>query len=345
MNPSQISDFFAARREKGEDLVLATVVETAGSTYSKAGTYMIIDNAGNFRGMLSGGCLEGDLAERAARVLESGDAAIAEYNLGADDELFGLGVGCEGTMRILLQPLNASSNYEPFQTINDLSNGHAAAKIALVVASDAATVKPGAATLLVNEQEIRLGVSDDFAVDFSVHGLQNYRTGDTACQVLVFEIHPTPRLLILGAGMDSEPIVGLASELGWRCTIQDHRPSYIEGRNLPSRVEKLCMPAAEVSQQIELADFDLAMIMSHHLATDTEYLRQLASTNIGYVGLLGPPHRRDRILASASDAAAKLAGRLHGPAGIDLGGRGPGPIALSIIAEMQRYLASRATGE
>ena len=85
--------------------------------------------------------------------------------------------------------------------------------------------------------------------------------------------------------------------------------------------------------------------MSHHLTTDTTYLRQLASTDIGYIGLLGPPHRRDRILGSIEDLASTLERRLHGPAGLDLGGRGPGPIALSIVAEMQRYLSDRITSE
>jgi xanthine/CO dehydrogenase XdhC/CoxF family maturation factor len=75
---------------------------------------MIIDGEGNFCGMLSGGCLEGDLVERAREVIRTGEPQTASYDLGADDELWGLGVGCDGTMRVLLQPLLPQTNYQPF---------------------------------------------------------------------------------------------------------------------------------------------------------------------------------------------------------------------------------------
>jgi xanthine dehydrogenase accessory factor len=81
--------------------------------------------------------------------------------------------------------------------------------------------------------------------------------------------------------------------------------------------------------------------MSHHLASDRAYLGQLAATSLRYIGLLGPAARRDRLLSELGDAAKALTGRLHGPAGIDLGGRGPAAIALSIIAEVQGVLQGR----
>ena len=67
----------------------------------------------------------------------------------------------------------------------------------------------------------------------------------------------------------------------------------------------------------------------------------MAVTDIGYVGLLGPVRRKERLLAEIGDIAARLDKRLHGPAGMRLGGRGPGPIALEIVAEMQQFLANR----
>jgi xanthine dehydrogenase accessory factor len=76
--------------------------------------------------------------------------------------------------------------------------------------------------------------------------------------------------------------------------------------------------------------------MSHHLASDRTYLGQLAECSIPYIGLLGPPARRERLLSEIGDAAGKLRDRLHAPAGLELGGRGPEPIALSIIAQMQK---------
>ena len=96
--------------------------------------------------------------------------------------------------------------------------------------------------------------------------------------------------------------------------------------------------AAGLSESVNLTEFDLAVVMSHHLASDRNYLRQLAQTDIAYIGLLGPKNRRERLLSELGEDAQRLQGRLHGPAGLDIGGSGPAPIALSIVAQMQKHL-------
>ena len=128
----------------GEALVLATVFETAGSTYSKAGAQMLITGDGLFHGMLSGGCLEGDLAERARQVLASGTPQSVTYDLGQnDEELWGLGVGCDGLMRIFLQPLLAQAGYEPFATMARALAGDSEQAAATVIESDIDALPPG----------------------------------------------------------------------------------------------------------------------------------------------------------------------------------------------------------
>jgi xanthine dehydrogenase accessory factor len=118
MTPKNLLKSFNEWRAQEQPLVLASVFETAGSTYSKAGARMLINSEGDFQGMLSGGCLEGDLAERARQVIDSGDAQMVTYDLGLNDEvLWGLGVGCDGLMKIFLQPLLAGNAYAPFDAI------------------------------------------------------------------------------------------------------------------------------------------------------------------------------------------------------------------------------------
>jgi len=298
LNPTKLLQFFESRRDRAEPLVLVTVYETEGSTYSKAGAQMLVDQNGVFRGMLSGGCLEGDLAIRAQQVLESGISQTITYDLGADeDELWGMGVGCDGLMRVLLQPLLPQDDYAPFAKIADVLRGHTAAEITIPVADDS------------------LGV-------------------------LVIRVEPPPRVLVLGAGLDAEPLVRFAAELGWRCTVFDHRQAYIDNGDFSAAEATCCAPAGELADRLNLSEFDMAIVMSHHLASDRHYLMQLAATDIAYVGLLGPRKRRDRLLSEIGGVAAKLENRIHGPAGLDIGGRGPAPIALSIIAQMQQALTS-----
>src|SRR5262245_57277742 len=118
MGARQLIQSFHTWRAAAEPLVLATVYETAGSTYSKAGHRILLAGSGDYRGLVSGGCLEGDLAERSRVVLASGKATAVTYDLrDSADELWGLGVGCNGLLRVFLQPLLATNDYEPFSTI------------------------------------------------------------------------------------------------------------------------------------------------------------------------------------------------------------------------------------
>ncbi|MDX1507057.1 MAG: XdhC family protein [Woeseiaceae bacterium] len=315
MSAQQLARFFETRRDRGDSLVLATVFETEGSTYSKAGARMLIDADGVFQGMLSGGCLEGDLAVRARVVLESQQAQAVTYDLGADgDDLWGLGVGCDGRMRVLLQAIGSAQSYEPFATILATRFGDEALEARLVVEPQAGT--PG---------------DTSFVSPADAAALPVYADG-----VLRTLVSPLPRLLVLGAGLDAEPVVRLAAEMSWRCTVSDHRPAYVEGGRFDAAERRLCCPAAEIAAQLELDSYDAAIVMSHHLDSDRSYLGQLAQSRIPYVGLLGPAGRRDRLVAELGEAGELLGDRLHAPVGLDIGGRGPAAIALSIVAELQQ---------
>lgn len=297
MNPTTLLQFFDTHRERAEPLVLVTVYDTSGSTYSKAGAQMLVNANGVFRGMLSGGCLEGDLAIRAQQVLDSRKPQIVTYNLGqGDDELWGMGVGCDGLMRMQLQPLLPKDGYAPFAEIARILRGNDA-------------------------QEVRVPLVDESNSELTIL------------------VEPPPQILVLGAGLDAEPVVRFAAELGWRCTVVDHRKAYIDNGDFTAAVATYCTASNRLSDALDLDDYDMAVVMSHHLASDRDYLMHLADTSVAYIGLLGPPNRRERLLADLGESGRKLDGRLYGPAGIPIGGRGPAAIALSIVAQMQQKLS------
>jgi xanthine dehydrogenase accessory factor len=269
MNSAKLQRFFEQRRARNEPLVLVSVTSTEGSTYSKAGDLMLIDQNGVACGMLSGGCLESDLAARARVVLESGAPQSVTYELASgDDDVWGLGIGCDGSMVIGLQRISSDNDYAPL------------------------------------------------------------------------EIPPPISLLVLGAGLDAVPLARLAAEMGWHSTVVDHRPAYIENNQFPEACEKHCLEPGQLAAKLELENFDAAIVMSHHLASDRGYLQQLADTDISYIALLGPAARKDKLLADLGDAGGKLQNRLKGPAGLSLGGRGPEVIALSIVAQIQQALSA-----
>ncbi len=369
MSTRRIIQAFDAWRAAGEPMVLATVVETRGSTYSKAGHRILIAGNGDYQGLVSGGCLEGDLAERARDVLRTGAGVCVTYDMrdGVDD-LWGLGVGCNGLIRVFLQPLEAAHDYQPFTAIRDHLRDNRAAVVATVVAG-ARDELPVGATLIWTAGSADagcFGLSAAVAGPLLVRCAAAHRTGmplliagegegegegeseggaghtdARVTRILYAPLVPVPRLLVLGAGLDAVPVVSMAVELGWDVTVADHRPAYLSRGGFDGANEVLEVSPYTLTTQIDPKRFDAIVVMSHHLVSDREYLRQLANVDVAYVGVLGPPARRARLLEELGDAAGDLPSRLKGPVGLDIGADTPESIALSIMAELHAVLRGR----
>lgn len=328
--------------------MLATVYETLGSTYSKAGHRMIIAGNGDYQGLVSGGCLEGDLAERARSVIASNRALPVTYDMRDDaDDVFGLGVGCNGLIRVLLQPLAAHHGYEPLDTLSKLMPGRARVATATVIDSPDTANPPGATVIcsagsepwvfgrVASESEILQRCAETLTT-----GRVSLETSANGARVLYAPLPRVPAILILGAGLDAVPLVNLAAELGWRTTVCDHRPAYLGRRDLTRADEVRHVDPRALTASVDPDAFDAVLVMSHHLVTDAAYLRQLAASEAPYIGVLGPHNRRERLLQTLGSAAHRLA-RLRGPVGLDIGADSPEGIALSILAELQSVLSER----
>lgn len=346
MNSRHLVERFVRCREQGEGIVLVTVYETLGSTYSKAGTRMLITAGGESQGLVSGGCLEGDLAERARRVLSMNEAATVTYDLRDEaDELFGLGVGCNGLISVLLQPLSHQNTYEPMASIAEALLGETRGAIANVIDSSISEIGCGVSLALVDGESRAFGVPEKFVPILvegcrkaAEQGISNLVSESAGFSVLYTPLVPVPRVLILGAGLDAVPLVNILAELGWRISVADHRSAYLEREEFARAEVKFAVRPESLASELKLTDFDAIVVMSHHLATDREYLCQLAPIDVPYLGLLGPPARKQRLLEEIGDHGKALASRLRGPVGIDIGADTAESIAVSIAAEIQRVL-------
>ncbi len=318
---------------------LATVVSTAGSTYRKPGARMLIHADGSYLGLLSGGCLEADLQLHAREVIEHARTRAVEYDMrGPDDVLFGIGAGCEGAMRVLIEPAGAGgATAEALEAAGRiLRTGEPTCLIAVHDASDLplgtfslSTVPP----LLEEAAREALTAQASRALDLE-HGSMRVRA---FAQFLA----PPPHLLVCGAGPDARPVVSAARAMGWRVTVVDHRPAYADARQFPG-ADVMHVDARALLDAVDVRRCQAAVVMSHHLASDTEYLRALARAGRpDYVGLLGPVARRLRIAEELGPLAESLQSRLRGPVGIDIGALIPEAIALAIVAEVHAWLAGR----
>ncbi len=321
--------------------VLATLVATAGSTYRKPGARMLILNGGGYHGLLSGGCLESDLGAQGQAVLDSGVARVIEYDMrGPDDILFGIGAGCEGAMRILLEPAGPDSPAAGALAIAGRATaaGRPCALIAVHQAHELAlgTYEPAADL----PQELTRAMHD--ALRDRASREVTWEGGGRTTRAFVQFLAPPPHVLICGAGPDAQPVVGAALALGWRVTVVDHRPAYALAERFPGATVRCCL-ARELAAHVTLESCHAAVVMSHHLAADVIYLRVLAAAGSpGYVGLLGPAARRQRIARELGAAAEQLGSRLRGPVGIDIGAVTPEGIALAIVSEIHAVLAEHS---
>lgn len=324
--------------------VLVTVVATAGSTYRKPGARMLIMGDGSYFGLLSGGCLEADLKLHAQEVLEGGAIRAVEYDMrGPDDVLFGIGAGCEGAMRVLIEPANSVD------------------RATRALAAAGRITAAGAATCLIcvhESSELPLGTystADDTAAmpaelaaaakaALAEESSREVAITGTANRLRAFVqfLAPPPHLLLCGAGPDAEPVAAAARALGWRVSVVDHRPAYAQSQRFPGAQVALADPTA-LADTVDLGSCHAAVVMSHHLSSDLAYLRVLgAAQRPAYVGLLGPAARRRRIADELGPAAEELSTRLRGPVGLDIGASTPESIALAIVSEVHAWLADRA---
>jgi xanthine dehydrogenase accessory factor len=154
-------------------------------------------------------------------------------------------------------------------------------------------------------------------------------------------IRPAALVAVLGAGPEAPPLLRIGRTLGWYCCVADHREALLMPERLGDVDRVLPLRPATALRELAGERLDAALVMTHVADTDLEALRALAAAEVPYVGLLGPPARRDELLlrlqAPERDA---LRHRLHAPVGLPIGGEGPEAIALAIAAEVQKTMSS-----
>jgi len=346
MSLHRLLPLFERARTLDQPLVLATVIRTGGSTYAKPGAHMLIAPDGEYAGLLSGGCLEGDLREHARAVAAFGKSRIVSYDLrSTTDQLFGLGAGCEGAMDILLTRVSAGDHWQPLEYMAGAAQKGEESRVAFVTASTNDSVPLGFNfpddTVAPNGRV--LDASFALLRDAANRARPNMltRLPQLDVEFFVASTAPPPQLLLLGSGPDARPVAELASFLGWRVTTVDHRASYLVPARFPPGTRLVEVIAAEVAARVRLDDYSAAVVMSHHLDSDLQYLRALAHSSVPYVGLLGPVARREKLLGDLGEDAHRLRPRLRAPVGLDIGGRAPESIALSIVGEVHAALSGR----
>lgn len=304
---------FRNANASGQQAVLATVVALDGSSYRRPGVRMLLLENGGAYGAVSGGCVEKEVHRQAAEVFATGQAKMMTY-----DGRFRL--GCEGILYILLEPFIPGSDFlEAFQELSEK-------RVPLRLKSwyhREVGVRPGMGTvLLYGNQQLNLGQA----------------TGpDAALDQFEQVLAPCLRLEIYGGEHDAVQLCGLASQAGWEVSVTVAADEKKSKEHFPGAAEF----RAVIPEQLEAGQMDrqtAVILMTHSYTKDLKYLLRLGNSAPGYLGILGPASRRERLIGDflernpeAPDAIFEV---IRGPAGIDIGAETPQEIAISILAEI-----------
>jgi xanthine dehydrogenase accessory factor len=337
-----VLDALAARRSTGARAALATVVRVNGSAYRHEGAKLLVAEDGQTVGNVSGGCLEADVREVALRVIATGCAEQRSYCGGSDEiSAWDLGVGCDGEVEILIEPVTTMRAPErdaiaaevPFITVTRLG----------------APNVEGEAPRAVLANGTLHGTLGDATLDALVrtHGDTWAERGESrlvglaGVALFIDVMLPPPRLVVVSAGEDARVLARLASDVGFRVVTVDRRPGLLLPERFPAAVRLLESDAARLTEQLVLDASGFAVIMTHDFADDAAYLGALLQTPVGYIGMLGPRQRTERILTRLGVTAPDDLARIYGPVGLDIGTDGAEQVALAVVAEMLAVKSGR----
>jgi xanthine/CO dehydrogenase XdhC/CoxF family maturation factor len=354
---AEIQALYTTLMRDGGAGVLATVVHTSGSTYRRPGARMLLASDGASAGVVSGGCLDGDLRERSAAVLETGKPSLVTYDSTMpDDILWGLGLGCSGVALILLERVGAGRKCSVLEFIGLCGRLDVTGSIATVYRmTGEPDARIGARVMVCGEREMSDEIGDQGLAEqmraACVEAVGSERSRHMRCalprgdaEVFVEFIPSAPSLFVFGAGPDAVPLVRIAKALGWRVTVVDGRSASLTRQAFPE-ADDLLLVRPEETHSVRVPDGSAAVVMTHNANHDTAIVKALLESQACYIGLLGPKSRSkqilDRLRCEGFAPSDREISRLFNPMGLDIGAETPEEIALAAAAEIQSVFRDR----
>lgn len=352
----EINDIVAAYEQAnklGKKTALATVVLVEGSAYRRAGARMLITEDGQLTGAISGGCLEGDALRKARMVILQQEALLVTYDtMDDDDAKLGVGLGCNGIIHILIEPINDLQT-NPISLLKAViaSRGYSVL-VTLFSVEDRKAPQPGFCLCLANGQTIPQGLDilpyKNEILEDAKNALYNRRSAITyylGYTAFVECVKPLISLVILGAGNDVIPLTQIAAILGWNITVVDGRPNYAIAQRFPSAKKMVVAKPESVLDKLELNEWTAFVLMTHNYNYEIAFLKELLPLHPFYIGILGPKKKLERMTGELEQNGTTITERnletIHGPVGLDIGPETSEEIALAIIAEIKAVFSKR----
>lgn len=341
-----IHDTLATLRDEDAAAAVATVVDVEGSAYRRPGAKLLAPAEDDAMGAVTAGCLDGPVNALAADVRASGRATVETFDL-TDDEEWGLGLGCNGIIDLLVDPLDDS-----YDALVDALADREPATVLTVVASGDPEVPVGARTTVTADGDAtgsdRPGLPPDVleslraaAEDARADGTSGIVTvegGAGDVDVFVDGVEPAPELLLFGSQNDVKTVAKFGAAAGFRVTVASSRGARADDDEFPDAHRVVGTHPTALADHVRAPAQTYAVLMSHNLLDDQLALESLLTeTAVPYVGLMGPRERfeelQDALAADGVTLSQAELDRVSTPVGLDLGDGSPTGIAMSIVAE------------
>ena len=335
--------------EKGEPVVVATVVRTKGSTPQKPGAKLLVRWDASGVGTLGGGCVEGDIWFAANQLMKrGGPSEYRDYELN-EDLAAEDGLVCGGTMFFLIDPVYRPDDYlDIAREIDGAYRGEGAVAVASLVQPAHGQSAAIGAKLLVREDGTAEGTlgSEELdrdaarkARDLMVLGRNEYVVAKNGAEYFVEAYTTPPQMVLCGGGHVSKAIAPLAKTVGFRVFVTDDREEFANSGRFPDVDLVVAGKPEEALLQLPINPNTFIIIATRGHRFDNVALEAAARTPAKYVGLLGS--RRKTILIYEdlfrAGVPAERVREIRSPIGLDIRARTPEEIAVSIIAEVLMF--------
>ena len=317
----QIPEQALAWLESGQNVALATVVQTWGSAPRPVGSQLAINQNMDMAGSVSGGCVESAVIEEALEAMADGVPRILEYGV-SDENAFAAGLACGGEIHVLVEPVGTGQGPD-ISLIKDLVSLRRDRKAAAVLTNIKTWARQLVQATKPNDLEGR------FASD---------KSGFEA-DWFVKIYNPPLRMMIIGAAHIAHPLSKIAQISGYDVVIIDPReafasPARFLGQTLIHDWPDAALAALDLDQRVAV------VTLSHDPKIDDPAIETALRSGIFYLGCLGSSRthakRKQRLLDRGFESH-EIA-RIHAPVGADIGAKSPAEIAISIMAEITERL-------
>lgn len=331
--------------------VLALLARKRGSGYRQAGARLLVFEDGETAGLLSGGCVEDHVREQALAAPRQRRRLVVDTTA-VEEAVFGFGTGCAGVLEVVLEPVEQESAAIGF--LRSLAARPRRAVYATVFLAEGAWAdqlgrhawceadKGAPVESDIAQEDLRARVAS--SLFDPLVGVGRAEAGGGVAEWTIETFEAPPRLWIFGAGADVVPLAALASALDWDVMVVAPRRRPEVAARFPDRRGLRVVEVAPRDAVRRLANLfdplvrrEVAVLSTHSLLSDLDYLEALRAIDLSYLGAISSPRRRQLLL----DKSGLDPARLRAPAGLPLGGSEPQDVALSVIAEIQQTLNDR----